>query len=135
MTIWVDRDTVVLMHNEQLAWHGGAAGIRDEALLESALARPLNRAGYSEPDVAELGATYAIAIARNHPFIDGNKRAGFMAMVLFLSLNGMPLEAPEPEAIVAMIDMASGEMGEDEFTAWVRVHARPVHAGASCHEA
>ena len=132
MPIWVERDIVILLHNEQLAWHGGAAGIRDEALLESALARPLNRAGYGEPDVAELGAIYAIGIARNHPFIDGNKRAGFMAMVLFLSLNGMPLEAPEPEAIVAMLDMASGEMGEDEFTAWVRLHARPAGVGGSC---
>ena len=128
MTVWVARDLIVLMHNEQLAWHGGAAGIRDEALLESALARPLNRAGYGEPDIAELGAMYAIGIARNHPFIDGNKRAGFMAMVLFLSLNGLPLEAPEAEAIVAMLDMAAGEMSEAAFTAWVREHARPAPA-------
>ena len=78
---------------------------------------------------------YAIGIARNHPFLDGNKRAGFMAMVLFLSLNGLPLEAPEPEAIVAMLDMASGDMGEDEFTAWVREHARPARAAAPCPEA
>ena len=114
------------MHGEQLAQHGGAPGLRDAALLESALARPLNLAGYGKPDVAELGAMYAIAIARNHPFIDGNKRAGFMAMVLFLALNGMPLEAPDAEAIVAMLDMAAGELSDFEFTAWVRDHAKPV---------
>ena len=114
------------MHGEQLAQHGGAPGLRDAALLESALARPLNHAGYGKPDVAELGAIYAIAIARNHPFIDGNKRAGFMAMVLFLALNGMPLEAPDADAIVAMLDMAAGELSDFEFTAWVRDHAKPV---------
>ena len=125
MTIWVSRLTVDRMHDEQLTRHGGAPGVRDDALLESALARPLNRAGYGESDVAELGALYAIAIARNHPFIDGNKRAGFMAMVLFLSLNGAPLEAPEAEAVVAVMDMASGDLSEEGFTAWVREHARP----------
>ena len=114
------------MHGEQLAQHGGAPGLRDAALLESALARPLNRAGYGTPDTAELGAIYAIAIARNHPFIDGNKRAGFMAMVLFLALNGTPLEAPEAAAVVAMLDMAAGELSDAEFTAWVREHAKPV---------
>ncbi len=124
MTVWVDQVTVVRMHDEQLAIHGGAAGLRDAALLESALARPLNRAGYGDPDIAELGALYAIGIARNHPFVDGNKRAAFLAMVLFLSLNGMPLEAPEAEALVAMIDMASGSMADEAFTAWVRDHAR-----------
>jgi death-on-curing protein len=125
MTIWIERAAVLLMHDEQLAQHGGASGVRDADLLESALARPLNLAGYGEPDVAAIGAMYAIAIARNHPFIDGNKRAGFMAMVVFLSLNGQPLEAPEAEAIIAMLDMASGELGEDGFTAWVREHSRP----------
>jgi death on curing protein len=110
------------MHDEQLAEHGGASGVRDEGLLESALSRPLNRAGYGEPDIAELGALYAIAIARNHPFIDGNKRAGFMAMVFFLASNGTPLEASEAEAVVAMLDMASGDLTDDEFILWVREH-------------
>ena len=114
------------MHGEQLAQHGGALGLRDAALLESALARPLNHAGYGKADIAELGAMYAIAIARNHPFVDGNKRTGFMAMVLFLALNGMPLEAPDAEAIVAMLDMAAGELSDPEFTAWVRDHTKPV---------
>jgi death-on-curing protein len=106
MTIWVSQRLLTLMHDEQLAEHGGASGIRDAGLLESALARPVNRAGYGEPDVAELGALYAIAIARNHPCIDGNKRAGFMAMIYFLAANGSPLQAREPEALVAMLAMA-----------------------------
>jgi death-on-curing protein len=128
MTIWVERNVVLVMHDEQLAQHGGASGVRDNDLLDSALARPLNRAGYGEPDIAELGAVYAIAIARNRPFVDGNKRAGFMTMVLFLALNGQPLEAPEAEAVVAMLDMAAGDLAEDDFIAWVRSHANSAKA-------
>jgi death on curing protein len=112
------------MHDEQLAEHGGASGVRDEGLLESALARPVNHAGYGESDIVVLGALYAIAIARNHPFIDGNKRAGFMAMVFFLASNGMPLEANEAEAVVAMLAMASGELTDEEFILWVREHTQ-----------
>ena len=123
MTVWLDIGTVRGIHDEQLAMHGGASGVRDEGLLESALARPLNLASYGEPDAAELAATYAIAIARNHPFIDGNKRTGFMAMVLFLSLNGAELEAPEVEATMTMLSMAAGDLPDAEFTAWVRRHA------------
>ncbi len=125
MTLWLDARIVRDLHDEQLRQHGGASGVRDEGLLESALARPLNLASYGEPDTAELGACYAIAIARNHPFIDGNKRTGFMAMVLFLSLNGAELEAPEVEATMTMLTMASGDLPDDEFTAWVRAHAVP----------
>jgi len=122
MTLWVSELLLVTMHQEQLAEHGGATGIRDPGLLESALARPLNRAGYGEPDVVELGALYAIAIVRNHPFIDGNKRAGFMAMVYFLAANGSPLRSTEAEAVVAMLAMASGELTDEEFILWVREH-------------
>ena len=125
MTLWLGIQIVRDIHDEQLAMHGGAAGVRDEGLLESALARPLNIASYGEPDVAELAATYAIAIARNHPFIDGNKRTGFMAMVLFLSLNGAELEAPEVEATMTMLSMAAGDLPDAEFIAWVRRHAVP----------
>ena len=127
MTVWLDVGTVRDIHDEQLAMHGGAAGVRDGGLLESALARPLNLASYGEPDVAELAAAHAIAIARNHPFIDGNKRTGFMAMamVLFLSLNGAELEAPEVEATMTMLSMAAGDLADAEFTAWVRRHALP----------
>ena len=124
MTTWLSERLVLDIHDEQLAQHGGAPGIRDQGLLQSALARPLNLASYGEPDVADLAASYAIAIARNHPFIDGNKRAAFMAMVLFLALNGMELEVPEAEATVAMLDMAAGDLTGEEFTLWVREHAQ-----------
>jgi death on curing protein len=124
MTIWQSRELVLAMHEEQLAEHGGALGIRDEGLLESALARPLNRAGYGEPDVVELGALYAMAIARNHPFVDGNKRAAFMALVTFFALNGVAFSPSEAEAAVQTLAMAAGELSEDEFIVWLREHAR-----------
>ena len=88
VTVWLVRQLVLAIHDEQLAEHGGALGIRDEGLLESALARPLNRAGDGEPNMAELAALYAIAIARNHPFVDGNRRTAFAALCVFLALNG-----------------------------------------------
>jgi len=125
VTVWLSRQIIVAIHDEQLAEHGGAVGIRDEGLLDSALARPLNRAGYGNPDVAELAALYALGIARNHPFVDGNKRTAFAAMVLFLSLNGMPLVADEAEAAITMLRMAAGELSDDEFIAWVRASAAP----------
>ena len=125
MTIWLSKALVMTLHDEQLAEHGGAGGLRDDNLLESALARPANAAAYGEPGVAELGALHAIGVARNHPFIDGNKRAGFMAMVTFLALNGEPLEASEAEAVVAMLAMAGGELTDAQFVAWVGEHARP----------
>ena len=126
MTVWLSRDLVLAIHDEQLARHGGAAGLRDAGLLESALARPLNLAAYNEPDIAELAATYAIAIARNHPFIDGNKRAAFMALVLFLALNGMAFDPPEVEATITMLSMAAGDLDDPTFIAWVRRHAQPA---------
>ena len=125
MTIWLSRQIVLALHEEQLAAHGGADGLRDSGLLDSALARPLNHAGYGEPDTAEPAALYAIAIARNHPFVDRNKRTSFAAMVLFLALNGLELEAPEVEATVVALTMAAGDMPDAEFIAWVRAHAEP----------
>ena len=86
MTVWIGRELILAIHDEMLARHGGSSGVRDEGLLESALARPLNGAGYGDPDLGELAALYAIAITPNHPFVDGNKRAAFGAMVLFLGL-------------------------------------------------
>ena len=94
MTVWLSKQIVLAIHDEQLAEHGGAAGVRDEGLLESALARPLNRAGYGDPDIAELAAVYAMGIVRNHPFVDGNKRTGFAALFMFLALNGAEFEPP-----------------------------------------
>ena len=126
MTLWISHQLILAIHDEQLREHGGGGGLRDQGLLESALARPLNRAGYGEPDIAELAALYALGIARNHPFVDGNKRTAFGAMVTFLSLNGMELEALESEAYLAALAMASGEMPEKDFIAWVRAHAVPA---------
>ena len=98
-------------------------GVRDGGLLESALARPLNRAGYGEPDIAELAALYAVAIARNHPFVDGNKCTAYVALESFLLLNGVRFRASDAEAVVATLAMASGDMPDDEFIAWVRLNA------------
>lgn len=123
MTVWLSRQLILAIHDEQLAEHGGALGVRDEGLLESALARPLNRASYGEPDMAELAAPYAIAIARNHPFIDGNKRTAYVALETFLALNGCAFPAGDAEATVVTLAMAAGDMPDDEFTAWVRSYA------------
>lgn len=125
MTVWSDRRLIQAIHLEQLREHGGAPGLRDEGLLESALARPLNRAGCGDPDIAELAALYALAIARNHPFIDGNKRTAYVALELFLDLNGVDFTVGDVDAVVTMLQMAAGDMPEDEFAAWVRAHAQP----------
>lgn len=123
VTVWLSRDLVLALHDELLARHGGATGIRDDGLLDSALARPLNRAGYGDPDTVELAALYALAIARNHPFVDGNKRAAFASMALFLRLNGLQLEAAEVDAVMTVLRMAAHEMEDDAFTDWVRSRA------------
>lgn len=117
---WIDRRLLVLLHDESLAAHGGASGLRDEGLLESALARPLNLANYGEPDVAALAACYAFGLAQNHPFVDGNKRAAFLSIGLFLGLNGYRLTASQAEATVAVFGLAAGEIDEPTFTAWLR---------------
>ncbi len=124
MTVWLSRRIVLAIHDEQLAEHGGAIGVRDEGLLESALARPLNRAAYGEPDTAELAALYAIAIARNHPFVDGNKRTAYVALESFLELNGCEFPVSDADAVIATLAMASGQMPDEEFTVWVRNNAR-----------
>ncbi len=123
MTVWLSLDLVLAIHDEQIAEHGGAAGLRDAGLLESALARPLNLASYGTPDVAELGATYALAIARSRPFIAGNKRVAFVALVLFLALNGMTFDPPQVEAAITTLSMAAGDIDDATFIAWVRHHA------------
>ena len=92
---WIDQRLLVLLHDESLAMHGGATGLRDAGLLESALARPLNLSAYGEPDVAALAASYASGLAQNHPFVDGNKRAAFLSVGLFLGLNGYRLTASQ----------------------------------------
>jgi death-on-curing protein len=122
VTVWLSRQLILAIHDEQLAEHGGSTGLRDSGLLDSALARLLNRAGYGEPDTAELAAVYAVAITQNHPFIDGNKRTAFVALELFLRLNGCTFTVGDPEAVVMMLAMAAGDLPEAEFIAWVRMH-------------
>jgi death-on-curing protein len=122
VTVWLSEQLILAIHDEQLAEHGGSPGLRDPGLLDSALARPLNRAGYGEPDTAELAALYALAIARNHPFIDGNKRTAFVALELFLRLNGCRFTAGDADAVVTTLAMAAGELPDAEFTAWVRLY-------------
>ena len=119
---WINRQVLLLLHDESLAEHGGAAGIRDEGLLDSALARPRNLALYEEPDVAGLAASYAVGLAKNHAFVDGNKRAAFLSVGLFLGLNGYRLEASQVAATLAVLAVAAGEMDEPGFAAWVRQH-------------
>jgi len=125
VTIWLSRALILAVHDEQLAQHGGASGIRDAGLLESALARPANRAAYGDPDIAELAALYAIALARNHPFVDGNKRTAYVALELCLRLNGLRFPVSDAEAAVVMLQLAAGEISDEEFTTWVRQNAVP----------
>jgi death-on-curing protein len=122
---WVNRKVLLLLHDESLAEHGGASGLRDEGLLDSALARPLNLALYEEPDVARLAASYGVALAKNHAFVDGNKRAAFLAIGLFLMLNGFRLKATQLEATLTILEVAAGEMDEAAFAQWIRSH---IHA-------
>ena len=122
--VWIDHAVVLAVHEEQLAEHGGAAGVRDAGLLESALARPRNLAHYGEPDLCELAAAYAFGLARNHPFIDGNKRSAFVATELFLVLNGWQLVASDADCVLIMLSLASGEIDEPTFAAWLRGRVR-----------
>jgi death-on-curing protein len=117
---WIDKQLLIALHDESLAEHGGASGMRDEGLLDSALARPLNLDAYGEPDFAELAAAYAGGIAQNHPFVDGNKRAAFLAVGLFLAINGRRLSADQADATLMMLALASGDLEEAAFAAWVR---------------
>lgn len=123
MTIWLSPPLVLAIHDEQLRQHGGATGIRDAGLLESALARPLNAAGYADPDIAELAALYAIGIVRNHPFIDGNKRTGYVALELFLRLNGSTFPATDADCVITILRLAGGDITDEDFITWVRAHA------------
>ena len=117
---WLDLQSLLLLHSESIAEHGGSDGLRDQGLLESALARPRNRLSCGEPDLAALAAAYADGLARNHPFVDGNERAALLAIGLFLMLNGMRLTAPQADAVLTMLALAAGDLTEDELAAWIR---------------
>jgi death-on-curing protein len=117
---WIDKQLLVMLHDESLALHGGASGIRDEGLLDSALNRAVNLAMYSSPDFAELAAAYGVGLAKNHAFVDGNKRASFLSVGLFLGLNGYKLKATQVDATLTMLAVAGGEMDEQNFAEWIR---------------
>ena len=119
---WVNIEVAIAAHAEQIAEHGGGEGIREAGLLESAMARPQNLALYGDPDICELAASYAFGIARNHPFVDGNKRTAAVVSETFLLLNGGYLQANDAEVVVAFVALAAGELSEDELTAWFRDH-------------
>lgn len=119
--IWLDLNVIKAVHETQLAEHGGGVGVRDHRLFESAMSRAQNLAAYDSPDAAALAAAYGYGISRNHPFIDGNKRTGFVAMELFLMLNGYRLVADDASCVLTMLAVAAGEMEEQDFAAWIRV--------------
>ncbi len=118
----VDKRALLLLHDESLAEHGGTSGLRDEGLLDSALARPQNRAVYESPDIAALAASYGVGVANNHAFIDGNKRVAFLCVGLFLAINGWRLKTTQLEATSAMLAVAAGELDEAAFAEWLRRH-------------
>jgi death-on-curing protein len=122
--IWILDRVVVAIHRRQLAEHGGLEGIRDEGLLSSALARPKNLLAYSElpPDLASLAAAYAYGIVKNHPFVDGNKRTGYVVMRTFLRLNGCDIEASSAEKYQIWVELADGKLSEAELAQWIRNH-------------
>ena len=120
---WIVEVVIVAVHAEQIAEHGGKNGLRDRGLLSSALARPRNLVGYEAPTVFDLAAAYAYGIAQKHPFIDGNKRTGFLAAYIFLALNGWKLIASEASAVEAMLALASGGMSEAEFADWLKAQS------------
>ena len=121
---WITKAALLILHAESVSEHGGSAGLRDEGLLDSALARPLNLLAYADaqslPDMAALAASYTAGLSKNHAFVDGNKRAAFLATGLFLYLNGARLNASQADATLTMLAVASGDLTEDAFAAWLR---------------
>lgn len=122
--VWIERELVLAIHDRQLVEHGGAAGVRDESLLQSALARPLNHIAYASPDIIELAAKYTAGIIHNHPFVDGNKRTGFVIGVLFLELNGYRFTASEAAAAQVIVELAAGTVDEVGLCEFFRANTR-----------
>jgi death-on-curing protein len=121
---WLRTDVVLATHDRLLAEHGGSAGVRDERLLDSALARPKNLLAYGKPSMFDLAAAYACGIIKNHPFIDGNKRTGFMAAFMFLGLNKIDVIADEADVVVRTLAVAANEMSEEAYASWLKEHSR-----------
>ncbi len=120
---WVLREVVFAAHDQSLARFGGAAGLRDEAMLDSALGKPLNPFAYGKPRVFDLAASYCYGIVKNHPFVDGNKRTGFIAAVVFLELNGYAFHASEVDAALQTLALAAGEVSEAAYSDWLKVNS------------
>ena len=118
--VWLTAELVIAIHDEQLREFGGPPGLRDRGMLESALGRPQNKFSYGETDLAALAAAYAFGLARNHPFVDGNKRASFLSLIVFLGLNDIEFLADDAEAAVIIQDLAAGKVDEDGLTRWIR---------------
>lgn len=125
MWLWVDREVLLALHDESLSEHGGGVGLRDAGLLESALTRAENLAVYGKPDHADLAAVYGYGLAKNHAFVDGNKRAAFLAIGLFLYANGFRLTATQADATQTIISLAAGQLSEEALAAWIRTNSSP----------
>lgn len=121
---WLTREAVLAIHAQLLARFGGSAGIREDNMLESALAKPRQLHAYGQPNVYEMAAAYAFGIVKNHPFVDGNKRAGFVAAYTFLGINGFDFTAPEEEAVIFTRDLAAGEITLEQYTLWLQNSSR-----------
>ena len=124
--VWLLREVVEAIHDEQIAWHGGSEGTRDAGLLASALDRPRNLAAYGDPDLASLAASLGYGLARNHLFVDGNKRTAFVSVETFLLLNGVALVAADAECVLTMEGLAGGTISEADFATWIRRNLRPA---------
>ena len=135
MTHWIDKTFALAMHERQLAEHGGSSGVRDESLLDSALARPQQLHAYGDPapDLAALAASLAFGLARNHPFVDGNKRTAHVCYRVFLAINGADLDSSDEDKYVAMLSLAEGSLDEVGFAGWLRQRIRPA-TGRRVHE-
>jgi death-on-curing protein len=124
---WLGKELILSLHDRSIALHGGAPGLRDEGLLDSALVRPQNLLHYEgEVDIVRLAASYAVSICANHPFFDGNKRSAFFAMGVFLEKNGFYLEASQSDAALTILALAGGKIGEADLTRWLRSQVRPI---------
>jgi death-on-curing protein len=121
--IWVDASVALAIHDEQLAEHGGAGGVRDAGAFESAMARPVNLAAYGEPDSAALAAAYGFGLARNHAFVDGNKRTAYVVSEMFLALNGIKLTSSDADGILTFVALAAGDLTEDALADWFRANS------------
>ena len=124
--VWIGREVVLAIHDEQLAEHGGQPGVRDRGLLESALARPQDQFAYGEHSIARLAASYAFGISRNRPFLDGNKRTSLVVAELFLELNGFELTATDAQCVTTFLQLAAGELTEEQLAEWIAAHSSAV---------